>query len=128
MRGLVRRRSAGRWEQAGCAGAQAAGRAGAQALRLQGARCWADGHCRQLGAGAGRSERAGVRSRRGSGRQGVRAAGAQGGRRCWAGGALGAQALCARPCTVWAWPGRGLVRWMGQLGAHAASLVFDLGF
>ena len=25
-------------------------------------------------------------------------------------------------------PERGLVRWLGQLGAHAASLVFDLGF
>ena len=55
------------------------------------------------------------------GRQGARAAGAQGGRcsggrrtgargarqgRCWARGAREAQALCARPCTAWAWPGR----------------------
>ena len=60
-------------------------------------------------------------------------AGAQGGRRaghspqgargawqgrCWDRGARGAQALCARPCTVWAWPGR----WMGVL-AGLAGLV-----
>ena len=34
----------------------------------------------------------------------------------------------ARSARGHARPGRGLVRWLGQLGAHAASLVFDLGF
>ena len=34
----------------------------------------------------------------------------------------------ARSARGHALPGRGLVRWLGQLGAHAASLVFDLGF
>ena len=33
-------------------------------------------------------------------------------------GAHGAQALCVRPCTAWAWPGR----WMGVL-AGPAELV-----
>ena len=34
----------------------------------------------------------------------------------------------ARSTRSHARPGRGLVRWLGQLGAHAASLVVDLGF
>ena len=34
----------------------------------------------------------------------------------------------ARSARGHARPGRGLVLWLGQLGAHAASLVFDLGF
>ena len=65
--------------------------------------------CRQLGARA--------RGALARGRQGARAAGAQGGGRagharqgarqgrCWARRARRAQALCARPCTAWAWPG-----------------------
>ena len=130
---------------AGCAGGALGAWLGAQAERWalgagRASRC-AGG--RALGgralqaarrAGKGRSGRAGVRSRRGarqagcaSGRRAGHARqGARGARqgRYWARGARGAQALCARPCTVWAWPGA----LVGPVGAHVASLVFDLGF
>ena len=75
--------------------------------------------------GAGRSGRAGVRSRRGevSGRRAGRQVRGRAGHarqgRYWARGACGAQALCARPCTAWAWPGR----WMGVLAGPAGLVL-----
>ena len=63
----------------------ARGRGARQARRAAGARA----------AGA-RAREACAAGRAGHARQG----------RCWACGAREAQALCARPCTAWAWPGR----------------------
>ena len=63
---------------------------------------------------------AGVRGRRAGGRaRQERAAGRRGAREAHVVGARG-----ARPGRAWAH----LVHWLGQFGAHAASLGFDLGF
>ena len=96
---------------------------------------WADGRCRKLGARARGASGARVCGANGArGRQGVRAAGAQGGR-CAGGrresargrGAAGRAELARHRhyARGHARPGRGLVRWLGQLGARAAGLVFS---
>ena len=102
------------------------GRAGRRYRQL-GAR--AHGRAEQMGRAAGRA-----RERQAHRAAGARAAGARGmrgrARRARGRGAAGRAELaghrrCARSH---ARPGRGLVHWLGQFGAHAASLGFDLGF
>ena len=68
-------------------------------------------------AGA-RAAGARARGRAGHARQGAR----QG--RCWARGARGAQALCALPCTAWAWLGA----LAGLVGGSCSLFGFLPGF
>ena len=109
--------------------------------RVQGAgACHAQARCRRTdarGARQGRAAGASCRGARQGRAAGARGRGARGARHelqaservsgDTAEGLLrhGASALSARGH---ARPGRGLVRWLGQLGAYAASLGFDLGF
>ena len=83
-------------------GARERGAAGALVCGADGAR--GRQGARQAGRASGRRPGRQVRGRQASGRAGHARQGARQGR-CWARGARGAQALCARPCTAWAWPG-----------------------
>ena len=117
-RGRAGQASAGRWVS-GCRALGRVTRRHVAGGRTRGAR----------GRGALQGRTAGAREARGRGARGARhelqASGRVSGDT--AEGLLrhGASARSARGL---ARPGRGLVRWLGQLGAHAASLGFDLGF
>ena len=138
---LLHCRQLGRLGRTGV-GARHAGRAGGwarRALGAQGKRALSSG---RAGAGrwvSGRRALGRVTRRRTTGGRTRGARGARGrgarherqARGCASGDTaegLLRHGASARSARGHARPGRGLVRWLGQLGAHAASLVFDLGF